>query len=379
MAFTANQQIFELVRKNNSFLITIKRDWSGDALAASLVLAMALKKLGKNVDVACDNFKTPTNLGFLPTLEIKNHLSNLQKFIVSLNTARTKLGEFNYDHSDGKLNIYITPEEGQFNHEDVSTSISDYKYDIIFVIGTPDLHALGTIYANQSDFFYTKPKINIDHSPKNEYFGDINVVNLASSSTSEIIYELINESEPGLIDEDIATYILSGIIMATKNFKTKGVTPHTMNLASELISKGARREQIIQCLYQNRFISTLKLWGRVLSRLNNDLDDKLIWSVLSHQDFLETSTTPEELEDVIEELIVSMPKTEIIVLIYEADKFNNHEVCAIVYSAKNFDASWVTEKFNSIGNKEIAKFSLTGVTLSQAERTIIEEIKNKIR
>ena len=92
MAFTANQQIFELVRKNNSFLIAIKRDWSGDALAASLVLAIVLKKLGKKVDIACDSFKTPANLGFLPTYEIKDHLANLQKFVISLNTTRAKLG-----------------------------------------------------------------------------------------------------------------------------------------------------------------------------------------------------------------------------------------------------------------------------------------------
>jgi phosphoesterase RecJ-like protein len=277
------------------------------------------------------------------------------------------------------LNLYITPEEGQFNPTDVSTSISDYKYDAIFIVGTPDLESLGSIYRSQADFFYSKPKINIDHSNKNEYFGNINFVDLAASSTSEMVYEFIKETKPELIDEDMATYVLSGIIMETKNFKTKNVTPHTMNIASDLIAKGARREQIVQCLYQNRFISTLKLWGRVLSRLNNDLDDKLVWSVLSHQDFLETSTTPDELEDVIEELIVSMPKTEVIALIYEAEKFNNQEVCAVVFSTRNIDASFITQKFNSVGNREIAKFSLTGITLSQAERIIIEEIKNKIK
>lgn len=379
MALMAKAQIFELVRKNNSFLIAIKRDWNGDALAASLVLAMALKKIGKNVDIACDSFKAPSNLGFLPTFEVKDHLSNLQKFILTLDTTKTKLGEFNYDHQDGKLNLYITPEEGQFNPADISTSISDYKYDTIFILGTPDLESLGSIYRNQADFFYSKPKINIDHSNKNEYFGNINFVDLAASSTSEMIYEFIKETKPESIDEDMATYVLSGIIMETKNFKTKNVTPHTMNIASELIAKGARREQIVQCLYQNRFISTLKLWGRVLSRLNNDLDDKLVWSVLSHQDFLETSTTPNELEDVIEELIVSMPKTEVIALIYEAEKFNNQEVCAVVFSTRNIDASFITQKFNSVGNREIAKFSVTGNSLAQAERMIIEEIKNKIK
>jgi len=205
------------------------------------------------------------------------------------------------------------------------------------------------------------------------------VVNLAANSTAEIVYDLIKEFDEKLIDEDIATYLLTGIITATKNFKTQNITPKTLNLASLLVAKGARREQIIQNLYQNRYLSTLKLWGRVLSRLNNDLDDKLVWSSLSVQDFLETATTPADIVDVVDELIVSMPKTEIIVLLYEIKNGSENSIKIIIYSIKNIDSLLIAQKFNPEGNKEVAKFTLAGVTLADAERAVIDEIKNKLK
>ena len=162
--------------------------------------------------------------------------------------------------------------------------------------------------------------------------------------------------------------------MATKNFKTQNVTPKTLNIASVLINLGARREEIVKNLYQSRFLSTLKLWGRVLSRLNNDLDDRLVWSSLSCHDFLETASKPSEAIDVIDELILSMPKTEIIILLYE----NYEKIDVIVYSTKNINSLELAKKFNPIGNKQIAKFTLENMILADAERTIITEIKSKL-
>jgi len=377
MALNEIQQISELIKKSTSILITFKRDWGGDALCASLSLAEALKRAGKKITIACENFNIGPNITFLPAYQIRPSLNNLQKFVISVDTKNTKLGDFSYDQQEDKLNIYVSAEEGLFEEKDVRCFTSDYQHDLIFILGSPDLNSLGTIYENSADFFYAKPKINIDNSPLNDYLGNINLVNIASSSASEITYDLIKDLDAELIDENIATYLLGGIIMATKNFKTAEVSPRTLNAASDLIAKGARREQIVQNLYQNRYISTLKLWGRVLSRLKNDSDERLVWSVLSAQDFLETSTSPEELPDVIDELIVAMPKTEIVSLIYQSNKQAN-AIEAIIFSNKKHDASFIAQAFNPRGNKEIAKFTLLDITLAQAERNIIEEIKKKI-
>lgn len=376
MAFTQNQQVFELVRQSRQILVAIRQDWNGDSLSSALALSAFLRKLGKKVDVACSGFRPSNNFSFLPSGEIKPELDNLQKFVVSVDIAKTGLGEFEYDEADGRLNIFITPKSGQLVKENVSISLSSFKYELVFLINSPDLESLGDIYKSNPDFFYSVTKINIDHSHKNEHYGNINLVNLAAAATAEALFDLFKEWDEDLIDENIATWLLTGVIAATKNFKSTEVTPHVLNLAGVLIAKGGRRDQIIQNLYQSRFLSTLKLWGRVLSRLNNDLDDKVVWSILSRQDFLETATSSEELVDVIDELIVSMPKTEIVVLLYEDDQAN--AVKAIVYSAKKFDAVYVTRKFGAEGSKELVRFSLPGINLSQAEREVIEEIKKQI-
>lgn len=377
MALTEKQQTFELIKTSRSILIVFKKDWTGDALSSALALVRTLKKIGKRVEVVCQDFKPSANIYFLGPIEINNKLENLQKFVVSLNTSQTQVGEFYYDNDHDKLNIYILPKNGQFQPTDVSAKIANYEHDLILAVNSPDLESLGEIYEKHSDFFYATTKINIDNSSKNEYFGNLNLVDLTSSSTAEIIYNLIKDFDENLIDENIATCLLAGLIASTKNFKTLNVTPQTLNTAGWLITQGAKREQIIQNFYQTRFLSTLKLWGRVLSRLNNDLDDKLVWSTISSEDFLETSTSPGEIIDVIDELIVSLPKTEVIILIYENRELNKIE--CLVYTTKNLDALFMAKNFNPTGNTQIAKFTLRDVNLAEAERIIVEEIKQKLK
>lgn len=378
MALNLNQQILESVNNSQSILIIFRQEWTGDAVAASLALAQALKLLGKKTDTVCHNFQGRSSLSFLPLTEINSQLKNIQKFTISVDTSQIKIGEFDYDRQEQRLNFYITPAEGKLSAEQISTANSGFKYDLIFTINSPDLESLGDAYRQYSDFFFATPKINIDHSHKNEHYGDINLVDLAASSSSEIVYRLIKNIDHRLIDENIATYLLTGIISATKNFKSASVTPATLNLASQLIAEGARREQIIQNLYQTRFLSTLKIWGRVLSRLKNDCDGRLVWSIISAQDFLETSTGPEDIIEVIDELIVTMPKTEIIALIYQNIETDDKKTNCLLYSIKEFDSRHLAARFNPQGNGDLAKFSLATNSVIDAEREIIEEIKKSL-
>ena len=153
MALSLPEQTFELLKKNKSILVIFKEDWTGDELSSALALANVLRKLDKQVDVVCHDFKTKNNLDFLSLSQIKKDLGNLQKFIISINTAKTQIGEFYYDHGKEKLNIYIAPKSGQFNKDDITTAKSDYKYDLIIVVGSPDLESLGKIYDDNNEFF----------------------------------------------------------------------------------------------------------------------------------------------------------------------------------------------------------------------------------
>jgi phosphoesterase RecJ-like protein len=390
------QQIFEQIKKANNILITFSRTWNGDSVASALALFLFLKKLDKNVEIAAEKYENnetisqePKNLfSFLPSFsEIKNGLENLRKFIISLDITNAKVNQIKYKLEKNSLNFIISPKEGFFTEDDITSSTEGFKYDLIITLDSPDMESLGKIYDNDTEFFYKTPIINIDHHSDNEEFGQINLVELNAVSTSEILFSLFESYSREMIDEDIATCLLTGIIYKTKSFKTPNITPNTLMSTSQLISMGAKREEIVNRLYRSRSLNVLKLWGRVLARLSGTMDNKLIWSTLSHIDFLKTETNKDDLNDVIDELIINIPAAKIVVIIYEkisagegrkeGDNFNYPSTGLVVYSAKNIDSSELIKEYNPIGDRRLAQAEIKK-PLAAAEKEIIEIIEKKL-
>ncbi|MBI5072024.1 hypothetical protein HZB93_04025 [Candidatus Falkowbacteria bacterium] len=378
MALNLNQQIFETLQKSSHPLIAFRKNWSGDAVATSLALRAVLRKLGKPmVDVASDGFSAPKNFNFLPEVSaIKPDINNLRKLIISLDVAGNQIGGLHYEMNGDKLNIFVAPEEKNLDAKNISTTFSDYKYDLALVLDTPDLESLGGIYHKNSEFFYRTPVVNIDHSPANEQFGQINLVEMNSTSTAETLFNFLESLDPRLIDEEVATLLLAGMISKTRSFKSPNVTPRTLGIASQLVARGARREEIVKNLYQTKTIGTLKLWGRALMRLKNDPAAKIVWSLLTRDDFITSGAESEDLPEVIDELIANSPDADIVVLFYEIPYTNSPEVkiCCLVKTLKGATADKLISRAAE-GTKDFKQFCLTGMHLTDAEKEIIEEIK----
>lgn len=378
MALNTNQQIFETIQKSNHPLIAFRKNWNGDAVAASLALRSILRKLGKpTVDVASDGFSAPKKFTFLPEVgAIKPNINNLRKLIISLDVAQNKIGDLHYEMQGDKLNIFVSPEEKNIDAKNISTALSDYRYDLALILDTPDLESLGNVYHQNSDFFYRTPVVNIDHSPSNEQFGQINLVEMNATSTAEILFNFLESLNPQLIDDEVATYLLAGMISKTRSFKSSNVTPRTLGIASQLIARGARREEIIKNLYQTKTIGTLKLWGRVLMRLKSDSSAKIVWSLITRDDFITSGAEEEELPEVIDELIASSPEANTVVLFYEIPYINSTEtkICCLLKTLKGAAADKLISRVAD-GGKDFKQFCLTGMKLTDVEKEIIEEIK----
>ena len=373
MALNEIEQIREAIKKSHHILITFKKDFSTDAVAGALALYLILKKIDKLADIVCDDFSLPGNLKFLPeTAEIDSRLSNLQKFVISLNMQNNdEIDEFTYNLDGDKLKIYVTPKAGSFSQDDLTGESSAYKYDLIITLDTPDLGSLGKIYQNFTEFFFNTTIINIDHQAENEHFGQINLTDLNAVATSEILFNLIKSLNHNLIDRDVATCLLTGLIAKTKSFKTSNVTPKTLDTASQLMAAEADREAIIKSLYRSRSLATLNLWGRVLARLKSSDDHKLIWSLLTEHDFVEAGADKKDLPDVIDELISFVPGVEIVVLIYQ----QGNKTCALMNTLKNHNALYLTKGFKPQGSKNLAEFCLLDKSLQEAEKEVIEAIE----
>lgn len=382
---TQEQQIFEQINKASNILITFKKTWNGDSVASALAIFLFLKKMDKNVEMAAEKFSLGKLYSFLPGYdEIKYELDNLRKFIISLDITNTKVSQIKYKQEENKLNFIISPQDGFFSSTDITSGASGFKYDLIITVDAPDLESLGRIYDNDTEFFYQTPIINIDHNSNNESYGQINFIELTAVSTSEIVFSLFESFGRDLIDENIATCLLAGMIAETKSFKTNNVTPRALLTASALMTLGARREEIVNYLYRSKSINVLKLWGRVLARLSSDAENKLVWSTLSTSDFTKTNSTENDLTDVIDELIVSIPKAKVIAIIYESKKAGEElkgepikETNLLIYTIKNIDALGLIKEFNPIGTKSLAR-AVVDSPVIEAEKIIIDAIRDKL-
>ncbi len=380
---TLEQQIFKQIEKSENILVTFNADWNGDAIASALALGLFLKKLNKQVEIAAyldasDTAKTKMveSWRFLPGFkDIKTSLKNLRKFIVSLDISQATINQIKYTMEGQKLNFIISPEKGWFSPEDISTSSSGFKYDLVFSIDTPDLESLGAIYDNNVEFFYKTTIINIDHQAGNEEYGQINYLDLNVVSSSEIIFNLLKQEEDNPIDEDIATCLMAGIISKTKNYKSANLTPRTLLTSSKLIGLGARREEIINQLYRSRPLSVLKSWGKILNNLQADTDKRLIWSLLSGADAAALDSENVDLSEIVEEIITSVPEAKVILIALAIPGKDSLSVSA--FATKGISAVELLKIFQGSGNAKTATAEIN-IKPENWQLEVITKIKEKL-
>lgn len=354
MSLNQHQQFYQLLQQSQNPLIVFPKEHNADAIAASLALSNLLKKIGQQPTIACQGFQLPTSLNFLPdTNQIQDQASNFKKFILNIDLSDSPAPDVRHFVDKEQLQIHITPTQGNMSEEHFSPVQSHYQYDLIIAVNAADLETLADIYEMNANFFFQVPIINIDHSIENEHYGHLNIVNIAATSVSEIIYDLIDQIDSNLMDESIATCLLTGMIDKTRSFKVPTVTPKSLNIASRLMTSGGQRATIIQNLYQTKTINALKLWGRILLNLKTDEEQRLAWAEINETDFLETQTTADDLTGVIEELIANIPSVELTALFYN----QNSEQHCLIKSEKKHNLLVDFTEYHPQGNKNLIKLS----------------------
>jgi len=377
MALNEQQQAINALQNAKHVLITFPAGHSGDAVGSSLALALYLEKLGKKVDIISSNFQLPGFLRFLPNSErIANEVAALRKFIITLNLQNAPLQDLSYSVETNKLHIYLTPKQGEFTSSDVTTQTSNFTHDLIITTDTADLESLGEIYHNNTQFFFQTTILNIDHSPANEHFGQINLVDFNVPSTADVIFDLIEAMSPNVVDENIATCLFAALTSASKSFSSTQVTPETLGRAAKLVSLGARREEVVTHLYRTKKLATLKLWGRALARLKSDSSRKLVWTLLQPDDFIKAGAGQEDLPGVIDDLITNAPEAGTIALLYEV---SINETNVFLHAGPGQHALDLLKPFDPQGDKRRATAILKNKGVLEGEKLIIEHLKQLIR
>ena len=113
-----------------------------------------------------------------------------------------------------------------------SISDRDYQDALVIICDTANAPRIDDLRYNLG-----KSLIKIDHHPPVDQYGDINYVNDKASSTSEIIYDMIAHfNDNYLMSSKIARVLYLGIVGDTGRFLFNNTTPHTMKVASFLLT-----------------------------------------------------------------------------------------------------------------------------------------------
>ncbi len=381
MALTAEQQAIELISRAKRLLIITKEHAPIDAIASISGLLGFLKNINLQVDAVAPGADLTTVPRILSqATAIQPAIGPMRAFELSLNVTHTPLRELFYDVKDNKLTITVIPKTGEWTPLDVSFKPGKDRYDVILALDCQDLASLGTLFHEHADFLYRTPIINLDRDPGNEHWGQINLIDLTAVSTSEILFRLCDEWNRASIDDTVATAFLAGMIAKTQSFRTMNVTPKTLQIASQLMSLGAKREEIVHGLWRNRSVPTLKLWGRALSRLEQDNETGIVWTSLNRHDFIDVGVDEHALDGIMTELINYAPEAKITVLFYEDANVLTTGARAIINAAPPFSAQEIGRAFGANGTRERIAFSLIpGATLESGVQLVIQRVKETVK
>lgn len=369
-------QIIQQIKSAKRVLITCQKNAHVDSLASCAALLLLLQKLGISADVIISSLEPHlSKYAFLPGFDSISSGLALNTLIIRLLPRSAAIGSLSYDRANGGVIIYITPAAGRLEEADVKIELGKPTHDLIITCDTPDLNSLGPLYHEQADFFYKTPIINIDHNPANDQYGQINHIDITAVSTTEILYQLIDalgEQHFDAYDADIATALLAGMIAKTQSFKSASVTPRALVIASELVQRGARRDEIIHHLFRQHELSTLRLWGRVLARLKYDPESELVWSAVRRDDFQRAGAEEHHLPGVIDELIMNSPQAKIVALLYERD---DGKIGGWLKTSLHVNALEIAQPWQAEGSNTLAFFALPTSSFEEAELLVRSAVK----
>lgn len=366
------QQISKLINKSNNILVATPENINGDALGSALALIGALNKLGKNASFIVPE-EIPAKFEFLPkSNSLSYEILKEREFILSIKNPKNHINNLCYEKKEELLHIYLGAKE-KIDENDIRLARS-HPFDLIFTLNIQDLEHLGKPLDYNPELFFETPVINIDNHLDNGGFGKINLIDITSSSVSEIIMGLIDFIDRNLLNQEIATWILTGLIDATDNFQSLETTPRTFNNAAVLINRGADQRKIIRYLYKTKSLDFLRLWGRILYKLSWNEKNKLVWGKIGKDDFQETNIGPECLPQILDEIKMAFPEMKTALLIWQGIK----EIRGTIYSLNSEFLKNLAPKLNGILKNGNLFFSINNLSLEGVENQVLDLIKEEL-
>ncbi len=234
-------QIVERIKSASKILITVSNDPSIDQLAACIGLTLALSKHDKHA-TAVFSGKVPSTLEFLePESTLEKSTNSLRDFIISLD--KSKADKLRYKVEDDFVKIFITPYRTSIDEKDLAFSQGDFNIDLIITLGVHQREHLDGAIVAHGRILHDATVVSLNTDTASD-IGAISWVNTGASSLCEMASDLVIALDKKLLDEQIATALLTGMVAETDRFGNEKAHPNTMSVSGLLMAAGASPQLI---------------------------------------------------------------------------------------------------------------------------------------
>jgi hypothetical protein len=238
------QQIADKIKDSSNILVTVSTNPSVDELSAALGLTLLLNKMNKHA-TAVFSGQVPPAITFLdPQKTFENTVDSLRDFIIALD--KEKADHLRYKVDGDVVKIFITPYRTTITNDDLEFSQGDYNVELVLALGVKDRDDLDGALAAHGRILHDATVVSISAGAGQSALGSINWRDENVSSLSEMLVGLSDalKSAKGLLDEQIATAFLTGIVAATDRFSNNRTSSRVMTIAAQLMSAGANQQLI---------------------------------------------------------------------------------------------------------------------------------------
>ncbi len=227
-------------------------------------------------------------------------------------------------------------------------------HDVLAVFDAGDLR-----YAGIVDYIRTMPAppriVNFDHHATNEYFGDVNVVNVKASSTAEVVYDFFRENAVE-ISREMSVCLLTGILTDTGVFSNAATTWTSLEAASDLLRRGAKIQEVSKRLIQNKTVPALRLWGTAVARLKHNRELGVASTAVFLSDLDEDCVDAEHVDGISNFLNMVLDVKVVLVL----KELPDGKVKGSFRTTGDVDVSLLAKLLGGGGHKKAAGFTVPG-------------------
>lgn len=226
----------------------------------------------------------------------------------------------------------------------------DRDYDLFCCLDCGDKERLG--FSGEL-FDRAVHTLCVDHHISNTNFGEENYVVPDASSTSELIYNLMEKDK---ITLPVAEALYLGIVHDTGVFQYSCTSPATLRAAADLLERGVDAPTLIRKTFVEKTYAQNQVLGRTLLESIRFMGGKCIASYIRMREMEFYGVKPKDLEGIVSQLR-DTTGVEVAIFMYET-KPSVYKVS--LRSNDLVDVSKVAQYLGGGGHKKAAGFTMAG-------------------